>query len=229
MKKFKLLNILLVVAFLFSLPVAYAHEIDVKNEAIKIELIDGKVSNNSKILVDFEKLGLEEDTEYTLHYQYVIVENEAYNKYVEEDKLQQQTIKNLLEYYELEKIEDTDDTKIIKEYNDNVKTHEVKKEGFLPAFIETDWIKTGDGTAKLDLTKVPTTEVGYQPYVLWMKVETKDGGSFYGDQVVKVDSPKVDEEAKEESPKTGDEILLVALGALAVAGVMVVSYKKVNA
>ena len=39
MKKFKLLNILLVVAFLFSLPVAYAHEITLNNEYIKIEKI----------------------------------------------------------------------------------------------------------------------------------------------------------------------------------------------
>lgn len=228
MKKFKLLNILLVVAFLFSLPVAYAHEIDVKNEAIKIELIDGKVSNNSKILVDLEKLGLEKDTEYTLHYQYVIVESDAYNNYVEMDNVQKECISDFLEENNLESIDDISE-ELIEEFNKKVVPYEVQKEGFLPAFVESDWIKTEDGTAKLDLTKVPTTEVGYQPYVLWMKVETKDGGSFYGDQVVKVDSPKVDEEAKEESPKTGDEILLVALGALAVACVMVVSYKKVNA
>ena len=231
MKKFKLLNILLVILFLFSMPIVHAHEVDVKNQAIKIDKSAGSVNSRSKILVDLEKLGLEENTKYTLSYQYVIISNEAYNNYVEEDKRQQQTIKNFLEYNNLQKIEDTQDPELIQEYNTNVKAHEDNKEGYLPTFAESNWIQTEDATAVLDETKIPDNELGIQPYVLWMRVRTDDG-SYYGTQVITVDVPKKEEnkdESNQENAKTGDEIMWVVLGALAISGLMIVSYKKVNA
>ena len=115
-----------------------------------------------------------------------------------------------------------------KEYNDIVIPYEKSKEALLPSFVESNWIKTTDATAKLDLTKVPENKLGFQPYVLWMKVEASDN-TYYGDQVVTAKKQAIDPEANEESPGTGDEIMLIALGAIAVAGIMVVSYKKANA
>ena len=61
--------------------------------------------------------------------------------------------------------------------------------------------------------------------MLWIRVEPEGNEqSVYNDFVV---LPKG--EKKEELPKTGDNMLFVGLGAILVAGIAIVSYKKINA
>jgi len=230
MKKLKLLNILLVIVFLFSLPVVHAHEVDVKNQAISIEQSDGTISSKSKILVDLAKLGLDEDTQYILSYQYVLLENGTYNKYLEIYEDQQKYIASYLEENNYQSVDDIPKNKV-SEFNEGVMSYVNQIESLLPTFAESNWINAEDATAILDETKIPDNELGKQPYVLWMRVKTNDA-SYYGTKVITVNVPTKEEtkdESKEESPKTGDEIIWIVFGGLAISGLMVASYKKINA
>jgi len=225
MKKFKLLNIILVLTVMFSMPIAYAHEVDVDKDNIKIESVDGDIYSGSKIIVNSEKLGFED---YKIYYQYVILENDAYNAYEQKIAEQGEYIKNFLDEHDLDRIEDASEAQI-KEYNEAVAGYNDDIEALLPEYVEENWIETPDHTAKLDLTTVPENSLGKQPYVLWIKVEPTDDDAVYNDFVVLAKKQVADSEAGEPNAGTGDGIVWIGLSAAVLAGIMVVSYRKSNA
>lgn len=228
MKKLKLFNILLIVAFLFTMPVVHAHEVTLSNEDIKIQSVDGKIYSGSKIVVNTDKITFKE---YNVSYQYVTVEDAVYSNYLEKHNEQMEYIESFLKDNNLTKIEDGTQEQI-SAYNAAVKALEDDKQGVLPGYTESNWVESRDNTTVLDLTEVPKREDGKeQPYVLWIKVaSTKEGeGVHYANQVVLAKHQDKDPELKEDNSKTGDEMILVAVGAALVLGVMVVSYKKANA
>jgi len=227
MKKFRLLNILLILTFVFTMPVVYAHEIPVDKNNIKVQDVAGTIYSGSKIEVDTDKIGFEE---YELYYQYVIIENDAYESYMEVLKKQTQYTENFLKDNNLTKVEDAS-SDLKESYNAAIEGYVEEAEEKLPAYVEENWVESTDGTTKLDLTEVPENSLGYQPYSLWIKVVPKEDGkdAVYNDIVVTAKKQAADSELQEENASTGDNIMWIGICALALAGIMVVSYRKSNA
>jgi len=232
MKKFKFLSVLLILMMVFTIPVAHAHDVEVDKENIKIQSIGGNIYSGSKILIDedfLEEEGLTTD-DYELYYQYVLIENQVYELYMEKLEEQKEWIEDFLKDNNLEKIQDAS-KELLESYNAAMETYVEEAEQILPDYIESEWKKTEDATVKLDLTKVPENSLGFQPYSLWVKlVPTKDGKDvIYNDVVVNAKKQVVDNELNEENAGTGDGIVWIGLSAVVLAGIMVVSYRKSNA
>ena len=228
MKKLNLFSILLILSMVFLMPTAYAHDITVSNK-IGIENVGGTIYSGSKISVD-DSIG-----EHTIYYQYVQLSNDVYKSYAKKHTEESEWIKTFLEENNLDSINDiTGD--LIAEFNETVSVYEAEKEELLPGYQEGKWIESVDATAKLDLTKVPSNELGFQPYVLWIKVEPNaaNAASIYNDIVVRAkqeqnvttENPDEDNEA---NANTGDEIIYIGIAVVALAGIAVVSYKKSHA
>lgn len=221
MKKFKLFNILLALMLVFTMPVVYAHDIETDEDVITIEpVIDNNIYSGSKINVA-SSFG-----EYTLYYQYVQISNDDYKSY-------RTILEEALKYQEEENPGSSASDKDKEAYEEELQTYNDSMQEILPGYDEDKWVETTDGTIELDLTKVPeNSEFGEQPYVLWIKVVSKsdDTKISYSDEVVLAKRQVVStDESNEENAKTGDEIIYIALGAVALAGIMVISYKKANA
>lgn len=227
MKKFKLFNILLIIMLVFSMPVVYAHDVAVDKTNIKIEEVDDKIYSGSKIIVNSEALGIDK---YEIYYQYVPISDAAYESYDETLQAQIAASNEFLKEKNITDINDAD-AEDKKDYFDAMEAYEESKEKELPTYVEANWLKSTDGTAPFDLDKLPDGEKEEYPYVLWIRVKGSDeaAGAVYSTKVVIVSNEKEDSELEEENAKTGDEILFVGLGIAVVAGVMIISYKKVNA
>lgn len=222
MKKFNLFSILLVLSMLFLMPIGYAHDITISNK-IGITNLDGTIYSGSKILVD-DSVG-----EHKTYYQYVQISNSVYKAYEEKNNEQIAWRQAFLEENNIENLDEASDD-LKKQHNETVSQYEAEKEALLPAYQEGKWIESNDKTVKLDLTKIPSNELGFQPYVLWIKVEptAANEASIYNDFVVRA-TPETSAEENVESPNTGDEIIYIAVAAVALAGIMIISYKKANA
>lgn len=229
MKKFKLLNILLILAVVLSVPTVYAYDtkgITIDRDNIKIENIDNNIYSGSKIKLDealTNDLG-----EYKLYYQYVEVSNDIYQKYMakhnEEKKYEEELLKS-------EGVSSVDElsTAVKKEYTEAINSFEEEKAEVLPTYNNSKWVEATDNKAPLDLTKVPQNELGEQAYVLWIKVEPKSSGkkSVFNALLVKTKAEvPADTEKDEENAKTSDNIVMVGIGAVLLFGVIAVSYRK---
>lgn len=218
MKKFKLLNVLLILSVIFAMPVAYAHEVATDNSAISIENINNNIYSGSKIIVN-SSVG-----EHTLYYQYVKMTDEEYKNY----KVAFDAAKKYKEE-ENPGASASDDEK--KAYEEELAEYLKSIEEILPSYNDSNWVESSDNTAKLDLSKVPENKLGFQPYVLWIKAEPKDSSksTAYNDFVVMAKHQAATDESDEENAKTGDNIVFLGIGAILVAGVMIISYKKAKA
>ncbi|MBQ7136397.1 MAG: hypothetical protein IJO43_00270 [Bacilli bacterium] len=227
MKKFKFVNILLILMMIFTIPVAHAHEVEVDKDNITIQSVEGTIYSGSEIVVNKEKLGI---SDYEVYYQYVVIENQVYKLYMEKLEEQNEYIKNFLKDNNLEDINDASN-ELKEDYIAAMEGFIEEAETILPAYVEDNWVKSTDGTTKLDLTEVPENSLGFQPYSLWIKVVPTDEGKepVYNDIVVEAERQVVDSELKEENASTGDGVMWIALSAVVLAGIMVVSYKKSNA
>lgn len=222
MKKFRLLNILVILLLIVSMPTVYAYDtesVNVDKENITIESIDQNIYSGSTIKISetlANQLG-----KYKLYFQYVSISDDAYKKWKDVYDKEKEWAENFLKDKNVDsytKLTGDDKT----EYNTSIAEYEKEKEELLPLYKDSSWIESTDNKAPLDLKTIPE---GTQPHVLWIKVEPEGNEqSVYNDFVV---LPKG--EKKEELPKTGDNMLFVGLGAILVAGIAIVSYKKINA
>lgn len=214
MKKFKLLGtILAFFAFLF-MPIAYAHEIDVNNKISFSVNSANEMWSKSKITVP-ESWKVTE-----VSYQYIEITDEVFKSY---SSISEQEAK-----YDAEnKPGDNATDKEKKDYADAINEYEASKEALLPAYVEANWKVTEDHTTPLDTTKYEAET----HFVLWAKVVYEEDNitkTAYNDLVLTY-TPSTTGEENVPNARTGDNIVLFAVGAALVAGVMVISYRKVNA
>lgn len=219
MKKYKLLGLLLAVITFLAMPIAYAHEIDITNK------VEFTVSDSSEMWSKNQILIPDTWKNPEISYQYVEISKEVFQNYL---SLSLEASK----YAEENVPSESATAEEKKEYDDTIREYEASKEALLPAYVEANWKVTEDHTTPLDTTKY----TGETHFVLWVKVTyTEDGTSkvAYNDLVVtyisNATSGEQDEEKDVPNAKTGDNIVLFAVGAALVAGVMVISYRKVNA
>lgn len=213
MKNLKRLSVLLVLVMFLFVPVAFAHEVTLDTaNIITMPNNDGYMSGQSKVVIA-ESFG-----DYNLSYQYVKISSDAYESYSNLLEQQREHQKNNLpssSASEAEKLA----------YEEEMANYERSKQAALPEYDNTKWVSSSDNTVPLD-TKGITSE---SQYVLWVRVAKKTGSStpVYQNKVV-IYRPSTTGD-NEESPKTGDNIVLFGVAALAIAGIMVVSYKKSHA
>lgn len=228
MKKFKLVNILLILAVILSIPTVYAYDttgITIDKENITIENIDNNIYSGSKIKL---KEALTKDLgEYKLYYQYVIVSNEAYAQYDAKLKEQKKYEEELLASEGVGSVGELSN-EMRKAYTEAMNGFEDEKAEVLPTYNDSKWIESTDNSAPLDLTKVPKNELGIQPYTLWIKVEPKSSGkkSVFNAFAVVTKAEVLDTEKNEENAKTSDNIVMVGIGAVVLFGIIALSYKK---
>lgn len=214
MKKFNVFSLLLVLAMVFMIPTAYAHEIETDpDNIITIPLTaQDEMYSGTKVQVD-DSYG-----EYKLYYQYVEMTDEVYNQYMA-------ILEEQRNYEKENRPSDDAEDDVIEAYNKKMAEYEDSKQALLPAYVEDDWVVSSDSTTKLDTSNI--TEVKH--YNLWVKItDTSDENAVYDDLVVNYDPSIGTSEDEVPSPETSDNIWLIGLAALAIGGIMVVSYKKVN-
>lgn len=228
MKKFKLLNILLILAVVLSIPTVYAYDttgITIDKENIRIDDVDHNMYSGSKIIVDDK---LKNDLgEYKLYYQYVIISNDIYQKYMEKHDEEKKYEEELLKSEGVDSVGKLS-AEMQETYKEAIKGYEDDKAELLPTYNDSKWIESTDNKAPLDLTKVPKNELGIQPYTLWIKVEPKSSGkkSVFNAFVVTTKTEAPDTEKNEENAKTSDNIVMVGIGAVVLFGIIAFSYKK---
>lgn len=221
MKRLKLISILLAFVVFVSMPVAYAHEVELSSDIITIPTTsESAIWKGTKVEIA-SSYG-----EYNFYYQYVEISDEQYKSY--------KGIREEQEKYEKENKPVAGSTKEQQEkYEEEMKNFEQSKEDILPPYDDKKWIASSDNTVPIDETK--NTEPAN--YVLWVKIESKTGtdkNAKYNDMVV-IYNPTTNSGTKEEkkenetNPSTGDNIVLFAAGAILITGIMVVSFKKSRA
>ncbi len=220
MKKFKLISIVLAFIVFVTMPVVYAHEVELSSDIITIPTTsESAIWKGTKVQIA-SSYG-----EYNFYYQYVVITDEQYKNYI--------GIKEEQKKYEAEHKPVAGATKEEQNaYEEEMKNYEKSKEGILPSYDDKKWIASSDNTVPIDEEK--NTEPA--KYVLWVKVESKTGtdkNAKYNDLVVVYNpTTKSDDNSKSEeeaNPSTSDNIILFAAGAALIAGVMVVSFKKSRA
>lgn len=216
MKKFKLFNILLILAMIFCMPIAYAHDIELDEDNIVTIPLDknNQLSSSTKVEVD-ESFG-----EYKLYYQYVRFEGSEYESFlnIHEEELQYVS--------ENEPDEDATDTEK-EEYAEAIADYEASKKALKPGYVEANWQPSKNGT--VPFVKKSGEEVKENDaYILWVKVTNEDGSEEVYDElwVLYNEGMELDEE---KSAQTSDNIMIVGVLIAAFAGVMVLSYKKSRA
>ncbi len=210
MKKFKLFNVLLILAMFFIMPTAYAH--DVVLDTDDVITIPQQLSDSTKIEID-ESYG-----EYNLYYQYVKMDKTVFEQYkaIEEEELE----------YEKEHRPSNDASNEEKiAYNNEIAEYEASKQALKPGYVEADWIPSDDGTVPFQVKDGIEVE-DKDAFVLWIKVTKKTGDKnpIYDEKLI---IHSVVEE--EPSPSTSDNILVIGILTVAVIGLMTVSYKKARA
>lgn len=213
MKKFSLFSLLLVFAFAFMIPTVYAHDIETDPDRIITFPLNEKdeIYSGSKIQVN-DSYG-----EYKLYYQYVEMTDEVYEQYM---AIHEEHLK----FEEENRPADDAEPDVIEDYNKKFEEYEKSKQALLPAYVEDDWVESTDSTVKLDTTDIK--EVKH--YNLWVKItDENDENAVYDDQVITYDPNAVSEDDV-PSPETSDNIILIGVGAILIAGIMFVSYRKVN-
>lgn len=215
MKKFKLFNILLILVMFFMIPTVYAHNIEVDtNDVIKIPL-DSKdqIASTTKIVVN-ESYG-----EYNLYYQYVKMDKDVLEQYLSIENEQ-------LEYEAENRPNDNASNAEIIAYNNEMAQYEASKQALKPGYVEADWILSDDGTVPFQVKEGVEVE-DKDAFVLWIKVtkKTEDKNPVYDEKLIIHNV--VEEDV--QSPSTSDNILVIGILAVAVIGLMTVSYKKSRA
>ncbi len=209
MKKIKYLSVFLILAMAFTMPVL-AHNVTLDSNNIITIPDDPNIISSAKITVS-ESYG-----EYNLSYQYVEIDKETYDAY--------NTILQEKEDYQAKDFpSNNDDAEAKRQYEAEIAQYEKSMQELLPSYQNSNWKNSTDNTVPLDVTGIDTEK----NYVLWVKVNKKqgDGDAVYQNAVVNF-KPSNDNVT---SPSTGDNTLWLALGALAVGALVIVSYKKIHA
>lgn len=210
-KKIIMLNILTIMAMLFMAPVAYAHDVTTSTK-ITIPL---DLNSKVKIQVD-ESFG-----KYELFYQYVSMDDDDYDAYME---LEEEQIAYMSEHKPGSDATETE----IAEYKSIMRAYEDDKNNYKPEYDETKWTKSTDGTVKFNVKGASEGE----PFVLWVKVvstEDEDLEPIFNEKVITYDVKMESEEPDEQSPATSDNMLIIGVFAVAAVGLLAISYKKVRA
>ena len=210
MKKFKLFNILLILALFFMIPTAYAH--DIATDPDKIITIPELITDSTKIEVD-NSYG-----DYVMYYQYVKMNSNLYEKYntiLEEQK----------NYAKENKPGENATASEIADYNSVMGEYEASKNALKPGYVGENFKTTQDGTVPFYDKSSASTEVA-EPYVLWIKITNIDGEDVvYDEKLVLYKAPEEDV----TSPETSDNIMIIGILAVSAIGLMALSYKKSRA
>jgi len=209
MKKFKLFNILLILALFFMIPTVYAHNIELDPDSIIT--IPNQITSSTKIGVD-NSFG-----DYTMHYQYVKMDSNLYEQY--------ETILEEQREFQAENMPgEGASAKEIESYNAVMKEFEDSKKALRPGYVEADWKTSTDDTVPFYDNDSASTDKK-EPYVLWVKV-TNEEDTVYDDKLVLYQAP-IEEDVI--SPETSDNIMIIGVLAVTVVGLMALSYKKSKA
>lgn len=208
MKKTKIFKLLLGVAMILSMPIVYAHNVQLVGD--NIIPIPEKLNSLTKIQVA-ESFG-----EYKMYYQWVAMSAEDYNSYMEYLDLQSQ-VENPGE-------DATDEEK--QAYEEEMKGYQDEALRVTPTYDDKKWTESKDGTVPFN-EPLEGVENG-DPYVLWIKAVNADDEVIYRERIILYNA-ELKEEEKVPNADTSDSILIVGLLTATVVGVMAVSYKKSRA
>ncbi len=209
MKKFKTLCMLLAIAIFMSVPTVYAHEVTLdSNGIIKMPTTDGYVTGENKIEIDASY-----GSNYKLRYQYVEIENDTYVAYTA-------ILNEQINYQNENKPEDSAGPEEKQAYSQKMAEYENSKQKLLPGYT-ANWLDSEGNTVPLDTSSIDEEK----HFVLWIEVTKAGSGPIYQNKVI-IFQPCDDDVT---SPSTGDNTIIIGIAIVAVAGIMLVSYKKMHA
>lgn len=81
----------------------------------------------------------------------------------------------------------------VDEYNTKVNEVNNSIKELTPTYVENNWVKTEDGSFSVDLSQFS----GDKAYVIWVKLDTVDGNTYYDEAIYTMTGTKVDEVAIE--------------------------------
>jgi len=218
MKKIKFISVLLILSVLFSMPIVFAHNVELAGDDMIV--IPDLISKTTEIKVN-ESFG-----EYNMYYQWVSMDDEAYESYLA-----------FIESQKLVPVPGVNATaQEIQEYENTMEGYENSKNALKPVYVEEDWKETSNGTVPFNKSIEGVNEE--DPYVLWIKVASKKDAAniIYEERVILYDAElalteeeKEAEKEEEKNAETSDNILIIGILTVATVGLMAISYKKSKA
>lgn len=158
--------------------------------------------------LDNEKNNLKEDVDKAYEEYQALVDSQAEQEEIEEAKdkydIALENYNNKVDEY----------NKKVEENNTKVDEINKKVDDLTPTFVEENWLETTDGNFELDLS----TFSGQKAMVIWAKLETKDGNTYYDEEIYTINGTKEDEIKVESitldrttlNMETGDNYTLTA-------------------